>query len=582
MASKHEQDRLQALDESTIREIGSRANGQEIQENEESTRVKQVKWYARISPVVVIALVALMGCMPQVAAREAAAPTATAAPPATPVAEASLSSGDVLAVLEGSLENIYAQVNPSVVNIQVAKTQEGASLSIPEIPGFPFRLPTPQGPQTQRGLGSGFVWDSDGHIVTNNHVVADADEITVLFADGTSVPAEIVGTDPDSDLAVLQIDLPADRLQPVQVADSTQVKVGELVVAIGNPFGLEGTMTVGFVSALGRSLPVQSADVQGARYTIPDVIQTDAPINPGNSGGVLVDDQGRVIGVTAAIESPVQANAGIGFAIPSAIVQQVVPALIESGHYEHPWLGISGTSLTTELNKAAGLDPDQRGVLVGSVTSGSPADKGGLKGSDRQAEIDGRQVDVGGDVIVAIDDQAVKDFDDLVTYLVRKTTVGQTVTLTVLRDGKEESLQIVLAARPKQEAQQSQPEGSTVARAWLGILGLSVTPEIAQAMDLAPEQQGILVEQVVRGSPADEADLRGSYESALLNGERLQVGGDVIVAWNKEPVATQEELVALLQQAEPGQEITLTLLREGKEVETSVTLAARPATAPVE
>jgi serine protease Do len=545
--------------------------------------MRHVKRYTWMGPIVAIALVALMGCMPQVAAKEAAAPTATAIPTATPeTADVSLPSGDVLAVLEGRLENIYAQVNPSVVNIQVAKVQEVANLPIPEIPGFPFRSPTPQGPQTQRGLGSGFVWDKDGHIVTNNHVVEGADEITVLFADGTSAPGEIAGTDPDSDLAVVKVDLPADRLRPVQVADSTQVKVGELVVAIGNPFGLEGTMTVGFVSALGRSLPVQSADIQGARYTIPDVIQTDAPINPGNSGGVLVDDQGRVIGVTAAIESPVQANAGIGFAIPSAIVQQVVPALIESGYYEHPWLGISGTSLTTELNKVAGLDPDQRGVLVGSVTSGSPADKGGLRGSDRQAEIEGQQVSVGGDVIVAIDEQAVKDFDDLVTYLVRKTTVGQTITLTVLRDGNEVSIQIVLAARPKQEAQQGQPEGSTVGGAWLGILGLSVTSEVAQAMNLDPEQQGVLVEQVVRGSPADQADLRGSSESVVLSGQRLQVGGDVIVAWDKDPVATQEDLVALLQQAQPGQKITLTLLREGEEIEVAVTLAARPATLPSE
>jgi serine protease Do len=554
----------------------------------EITQVKQVKWYTRISPLVAIALVALMGCTPQVAAKEVAAPTATAMPTATPVAEVSLSSGDVLGVLEGRLENIYAQVNPSVVNIQVAKIEEVANLPIPEIPGFPFSFPTPQGPQTQRGLGSGFVWDKDGHIVTNNHVVDGADEITVLFGEGTSAPAEIVGTDPDSDLAVVQIDVPADRLQPVQVADSTQVKVGELVVAIGNPFGLEGTMTVGFVSALGRSLPVASTDVDGARthsgarYTIPDIIQTDAPINPGNSGGVLVDDQGRVIGVTAAIESPVQANAGIGFAIPSAIVQQVVPALIESGHYEHPWLGISGTSLTTALNEVAGLDADQRGVLVGTVTAGSPADKGGLRGSDRQAEIDGQQVSVGGDVIVAIDEQAVKDFDDLVTYLVRKTTVGQTITLTVLRDGKNESLQIVLAARPKQEAQQGQPEGGAVDRAWLGILGLSLTPEIAQAMNVDPEQQGVLVGQVVRGSPADEADLRGSYESVVLNGQRVQVGGDVIVAWDKEPVATIEDLVALLEQAQPGQKIRLTLLREGKEVRVAVTLAARPTTVPSE
>jgi 2-alkenal reductase len=224
--------------------------------------------------------------------------------------------------------------------------------------------------------------------------------------------------------------------------------VGQLAIAIGDPFGLEGTMTMGIISALGRSLPVASSEVGQAQYTIPDIIQTDAPINPGNSGGVLVDDQGHVIGVTAAIESPVRANAGIGFAIPSAIVERVVPSLVQDGTYVHPWLGISGGTLTTEIASAMSLDPEQRGVLIARVTPGGPADVAGLRGSDRQVQIEGQNVDVGGDVIVSVDGQTLSRFEDLVTYLVRNTDVGQTLDLQVLRDGQTRHVKLTLAARP--------------------------------------------------------------------------------------------------------------------------------------
>jgi serine protease Do len=297
---------------------------------------------------------------------------------------------------------------------------------------------------------------------------------------------------PDSDLAVVKVNLPADQLQPVQVADSTQVHVGQLAVAIGNPFGLEGTMTVGFVSAIGRSLPVEESTSQGPSYSIPDIIQTDAPINPGNSGGVLVDDEGRLIGVTAAIESPVQANAGIGFAIPSVIVHKVIPALIETGHYDHPRLGLSGTDLRPELAAAMGLDASQRGALAMDVTPGGPADEASLRGGDREVEIEGQQVRVGGDVIVAIDDQPVKEFDDLVVYLARNTEVGQTVTLTVLRQGKEQTVPVTLDARPGAAAQSGPAESSRTGGAWLGIAGLTVTPEVAEALNLPSNQQGVL------------------------------------------------------------------------------------------
>jgi serine protease Do len=341
-------------------------------------------------------------------------------------------------------------------------------------------------------------------------------------------------------------------------------------------------MTVGFVSALGRLLPVESQDGQGPGYSIPDVIQTDAPINPGNSGGVLVNDQGQVIGVTSAIISPAGASAGIGFAIPSAIVEKVAPVLIESGHYEHPWLGVSGISLNPDLANAMNLKSDQRGALVVDVVPGGPADKAGLRGSDRQVTIDGQDVRVGGDVVTAIDGQAVKDFDDVVTYLVRATEVGQEVSLTVLRNGKEETIQVTLAARPKAEAVagQAQPEGKQASGAWLGIAGQTVTPEIAQAMDLPADQQGVLVQQVEVGSPADQAGLRGSYKPATINGQRLLVGGDIITALDRQSVNQIEDLQALIRQAEPGQEMTLTLLRDGQQVEVTVTLAESPSPTP--
>ena len=334
-------------------------------------------------------------------------------------------------------------------------------------------------------------------------------------------------------------------------------------------------MTLGIVSALGRSLPVES-EPDGPTYTIPDIIQTDAPINPGNSGGVLVDDMGRVIGVTAAIESPVQANAGIGFAIPSVIVQKVVPSLIDTGSYEHPWLGISGTTLNPDIAQAMGLDSDQRGALLIDVIADSPADKAGLRGSDRQAEIEGEAVRVGGDVIVGVDDQPVKEFDDLTTYLVRDTEVGQTIELTLLRGGQSETTTLTLEARPRSEVQSSQPEDQTAGGAYLGIVGVTVTSAIAEAMDLPSNQGGVLVEQVQKGSPADDAGLRGSFQPVTINGQRTLVGGDVIVAVDDQPIARFEDLGSYLQHSDPGQSVTLTLLREGKQVELTVTLASRP------
>jgi S1-C subfamily serine protease len=489
---------------------------------------------------------------------------------------------------ETALENIYSQVNPSVVSIRVVQQQavsvDSTNQTLPffNMPGFPnfFGAPdqnNPQvAPQYSQAVGSGFVWSKDGYIVTNNHVVSGADKIEVKFYDGTTLSAKLIGADPDSDLAVIQVDNPGFTLTPIMVSDSSEAKVGQIVAAIGNPFGLENTMTVGIVSALGRTLPAGESFNNGATYSIPDIIQTDAPINPGNSGGPLVNDQGALIGVTSAIESPVRANAGVGFAIPSTIVNRVIPELIKDGKYEHPYVGISGTSLTPDLAKAMDLTATQRGALVEEIVPNSPADKAGLHGSDRQVTIDGQDVNVGGDVITAIDSTPVKSMDDVIVYLADHTGVGQKVTLTILRDGKEMSLDVTLEARATTTTQEQNTNPKAESRAWLGIAGLSLTPEVNKEMNLPQDQTGVLVEQVQSGSPADQAGLKGSYKPVLINGQRVLIGGDVITALDGKPIATFEDLQATLQNADPGQKVQLMILRDGKEQTVTVTLTEHP------
>ena len=539
---------------------------------------KSIGWLALIVALSLVALPAcgVMNALSVPGARALAPAAAPATPTPQPTAVAPSVTGGALAALEGALERVYQDVSPSVVYIEVLQEQQVGS-------GLPFfRQPLPQQQpeeQYQHGSGSGFVWDQEGHVVTNNHVVNGADKIEVTFSDGTTVPGTVVGTDPASDLAVLKVEVPAGQLYPVRMADSTLVMVGQLAVAIGNPFGLENTMTVGIVSALERSLPAESNSGDGSSYTIPDVIQTDAPINPGNSGGVLVNGQGEVIGVTSAIVSPVRASAGIGFAVPAAIVQKVVPVLIAKGSYEHPWLGISGTTLDPDLAQAMGLEANQRGALVIEVVPGGPAEQAGLQGSDRQVTIDGQERQVGGDVVVALDGQPVKTFDDLVAYLVQSTEVGQKATLTVLRDGRERQVEVTIAARPSAQAEanpaasQTAPAGS----AWLGIAGVTVSPEVAKAAGLAEDQQGVLIEEISSGSPADKAGLHGSTKPVTVQGQRLMVGGDVITAWDGRPVTQMEELRMRVGEAQVGQEVTLTVLRDGEQVQVQVTLAARPA-----
>lgn len=542
------------------------------------------RFVKHISLLVMLSLVVLSGCGPVGTLLSQTAPPAAAQSfetakeaPAVSLPETStFTQGQVLSELENALSAIYDAVNPSVVSIQVV--QRVSEMSGP----MPFLNPlTPEMPNQgfRQGSGSGFVWDTDGHIITNNHVVENADKVSVRFADGTIVPAEVVGTDRDSDLAVLKVDVAADQLHPVSIADSADVRVGELAVAIGSPFGLENTMTVGFVSAVGRSMPVEATADGGPTYTIPDIIQTDAPINPGNSGGVLVNEAGKVIGVTSAIISPVRASAGIGFAIPAKIVGNVVPALIKEGHYTHAWLGLSGTSLTPDLAKAMHLDANQRGALVIEVVQGGPSDTAGLRGSEKEITVDGQSFLVGGDVITALEGAPVLTFDDLVAELAHYSA-GEKVTLTILRDGKTRDVQVTLGERPTGEAQPTtQPrEEAAAGSAWLGIKAMSVNPEIAQAMDLPKDQEGVLVGQVQTGSPADKAGLRGSDKLVTINGQEVVVGGDVIIAWNNEPVTGMQQLQEAVSQSSPGDKVTLTVLRNGRQKDLRVTLGTRPTT----
>jgi 2-alkenal reductase len=292
-------------------------------------------------------------------------------------------------------------------------------------------------------IGSGFVIDVDGHVITNNHVAEATDDLLVTLADERTVAAEVIGADPGSDLAVLEIDVPSEELTVAVLGTSATLQVGQRAIAIGNPFGLERTVTTGVISSLSRTLPRNDSAFQLA-----ELIQTDAAINPGNSGGPLLDSQGQVIGVNTAIASDSGVNSGVGFAIPVDIVRRVVPELIARGRYRHPWLGISGGTITPELVEAANL-PVETGVLVATVEPDSPAERAGLRGGNQQLQAAGRPVLAGGDIVIAIDEVVVRGFDDMINYLASHTSVGDVVRLTVVRDGGEElEVRVTLEERP--------------------------------------------------------------------------------------------------------------------------------------
>jgi S1-C subfamily serine protease len=294
---------------------------------------------------------------------------------------------------------------------------------------------------TNSGDGSGFVIDSEGHIVTNNHVISGSRTFEVVFSSGERSRASLVGNDEDSDLAVIKVDeLPQD-VQPLPLAEPSNLVVGQFVVAIGNPFGEQGSMSLGIVSGLGRSLTSQRDIGLGSTYSLPQVIQTDAPINPGNSGGPLLNLNGEVVGINSAIATFTGANSGVGFSIPVAAVERIVPRLIEGGRYEYPYIGATFLSeLTLDQIDAIGL-PQFLGAYVTGITEGSPAEQAGLVPADIS---NGR----GGDLIIEIDGQPIRNFSDLNSYLVFQTSVGQTIDITVLRGNEKVTIPLTLGTRP--------------------------------------------------------------------------------------------------------------------------------------
>ena len=292
------------------------------------------------------------------------------------------------------------------------------------------------------GVGSGFVYDNLGHIITNAHVVDGADKATVTFLDGSQYNAEIIGEDKFTDIAVIKVSEKPRLLHPLEIGDSSLLQVGEQVAAIGNPFGLSGSMTSGIVSQIGRLIAAQDSG-----FSIPDVIQTDAAINPGNSGGPLLNMKGQVIGINTAIQSMSGEFIGIGFAVPSNTVSKIVPTLIEEGKYPHPWIGISGKDIDPDLARVLDLK-QAKGFLVITVVDGSPADKAGLKGMSQTQIIDGEEYPADGDIIISVDDKEVRKISDILIHLQREKSVGDEMILGVLRDGILLHIILELVERP--------------------------------------------------------------------------------------------------------------------------------------
>lgn len=323
---------------------------------------------------------------------------------------------------EISLADLFDKSDDGVVKVSVRKSTDSTS---------------------GRSLGSGFVYDVSGHIITNNHVVDGSQKITVTFLDGTSYHAKVVGTDPFTDLAVISVDVNPSLLHPLPLGDSSNLRVGDQVAAIGNPFGLSGSMTSGIVSQLGRLLSTPGT----ASFSIPDVIQIDAAVNPGNSGGPLLNMKGQVVGVTTAIQSATGEFAGIGFAVPSNTISKIVPVLISDGKYKHPWLGISGVDIDPDLANILGLQ-DTRGFLIATVVKDGPAEKAGLHGASETKEVDGIKYQIGGDIILSVDHKDVRKIDDILIHLQREKKVGDTIDLEILREGRVSNFELILEERP--------------------------------------------------------------------------------------------------------------------------------------
>ncbi len=375
-----------------------------------------------------------------------ASPSEDGAPPAS----VEIDADAIVAAYEKVIGDVHEDVLPSVVSVFVLNRMEVSS-SIPRFNSpFLFGQRDPQSGDSNRefyytnGQGSGFVWDQEGHIVTNRHVVSDAERIVVLFSDGNEYEAEVVGSDEASDLAVLKVQRDYELLNPVSLGDSNDVRVGQLAITIGNPFGQEFTTTTGIISAIGRT--IRAGD---SLFSLPKVIQTDAPMNPGNSGGPLLDRRGDVIGIDVQIITRSGGNTGIGFAIPVNMAKQIVPVLIDEGVFTYSWLGIRGTNVSPEGVELMNAPIGTRGAQVISLARDAPAEKAGLVGSSKTERTDDGSIRYGGDVITAIDGQSITSMNDLIIYLIENTRPGDTVTMSVVRDGGESAqIKVTLEARP--------------------------------------------------------------------------------------------------------------------------------------
>ncbi len=412
-------------------------------------------------------------------------------------------------MVPASFSELAQQAQPGVVNIRTVKTVEGGGPVFRHFFGDPFGRKNPfenfgpfsderQREFKQRSLGSGFIIDRDGHIVTNNHVIEGADEITVRLSNDKEYDAEIVGRDPNTDLALIKIKGATD-LVPLKLGDSDRLTVGSWVVAMGSPFGLEQTVTAGIVSAKGRVIGSGPYD---------DFIQTDASINPGNSGGPLLNMNGEVVGINTAIVAQGQ---GIGFAIPVNLAQGIIRQLEESGSVTRGWLGVGIQDLTPELAEYYGI-ADKKGVLVAKVFEGDPADKAGIKAND---------------IIVAVDDKPIKTSREL-TGTIADIPVGQKIAITILRDGKQKTVKVKIAKRDDPERlAQREPEQNGE----LGIQIAELTPEMAKRYGHSETEKGVLVVAVASGSKAAEAGIRQ---------------GDLVKEVNRKPVTTVSKLRAEL------------------------------------
>jgi 2-alkenal reductase len=418
---------------------------------------------------------------------------------ATPAQTVSTSSeavrAELAAVLPSQqvLSELYDKISPSVVNIQVTSKMD---LGAGGIPGFPFGTPETPGDGILQGEGSGFIYDNNGHIVTNNHVVENAESITVYFANGMWADATLVAADPAADLALIKVTPPEGvTWQPLTLAPAEGLDVGYYVVAVGSPFGLDETMTVGVVSALGRSMQTDPV-ADGSSYSLPDVIQTDAAINPGNSGGPLLNLLGEVVGVNFAINSPVRANSGVGFAIPVSVIERVVPALISDGAYRYSYLGVAGGTVNAGVTEEQELPENTLGVYVAQAVESGPAAEGGVQE---------------GDIITAIDDQPVARFEDLLSYLFRSTQPGQEVTLTVLRDGDQQTITVTLGERPSEQVA-AQSESGRGERA-IGVAeAIDIAREAVQKADVMTDVESADVQP-------DEMDGRPVWIVTLTSGD---------------------------------------------------------------